>query len=117
MGQRPDLRELAPEFTVYEKYLCYQTYDVTGLLKEGENTLELYVGDGWYCGPKTQPAGPGRRPVHAVLFQLRLEIKAEQQKPSAPTNRYRRPRGLSAPQTFLPGSCMTPGRSLCQKSR
>lgn len=61
---------------MYEKYLCYQTYDVTGLLKEGENTLELYVGDGWYCGPKTQPAGPGRRPVHAVLFQLRLEYKS-----------------------------------------
>lgn len=61
---------------MYEKYLCYQTYDVTGLLKEGENTLELYVGDGWYCGPKTQPAGPDRRPVHAVLFQLRLEYKS-----------------------------------------
>lgn len=27
-GMRPDDRELAPEFTVYEKYLCYQTYDV-----------------------------------------------------------------------------------------
>ena len=47
-GQRPDQQEFAPEHTVYEKYLCYQTYDVTGLLQKGENVLGMYVGDGWY---------------------------------------------------------------------
>lgn len=41
---------LAPGCTEYEKHLYYQTYDVTALLKSGENTLEFVVGDGWYKG-------------------------------------------------------------------
>ena len=50
-GIRPDDRELAPEFTVYEKYLCYQTYDISSLLRAGTNAIGMLVGDGWYnCG-------------------------------------------------------------------
>ena len=41
---------LAPEHTTYEKYLCYQTTDVTELLKEVTNKLEMYVADGWMLG-------------------------------------------------------------------
>lgn len=74
-GKRPDDRLFAPEHTVYEKYLCYQTYDVTGLLKKGENALGMYVGDGWYLGANTLPNI--KRPVlkHAVLFQLEAEYQ------------------------------------------
>ena len=38
-GQRPDERELAPEFTPYNHSLNYQCYDVTALLHKGSNTL------------------------------------------------------------------------------
>lgn len=71
-GKRPDQRLFAPEHTVYGKYLCYQTYDVTGLLNRGDNVLGMYVGDGWYLGPHTLPNM--KRPVlkHAVLFQLEV---------------------------------------------
>ena len=40
---------LAPGCTEYDKRLCYQTYDVTELLKE-ENEITFTVGDGWFKG-------------------------------------------------------------------
>lgn len=71
-GKCPDERLFAPEHTSYGKYLCYQTYDVTRLLKRGDNVLGMYVGDGWYLGPQTLPNI--KKPVlrHAVLFQLEV---------------------------------------------
>lgn len=49
-GKRIGNRELAPEFTSYGKMLLYQTYDVTDVLKPGNNALGAYVADGWYGG-------------------------------------------------------------------
>jgi alpha-L-rhamnosidase len=39
-----------PGWTEYKKRVVYHTYDVTALLRSGENTLGAIVGDGWYCG-------------------------------------------------------------------
>ncbi len=41
---------LAPGVTDYRKRIQYQTYDVTSLLNEEENTLEAELADGWYRG-------------------------------------------------------------------
>ena len=41
---------LAPGHTDYRKRVQYQTYDVTGLLKEEENVLTVQLADGWYRG-------------------------------------------------------------------
>ena len=71
-GERPDDREFAPEFTVYDKYLCYQTYDVTAMLIRGRNALGMYVGDGWYCSRRMKPNIKGLKQLHAVLFQLEI---------------------------------------------
>lgn len=49
-GQRVDERRLAPETTPYESMLYYQIYDLTHLLREGENTLRVLLGDGWWIG-------------------------------------------------------------------
>ncbi|MDD6160341.1 MAG: family 78 glycoside hydrolase catalytic domain, partial [Oscillospiraceae bacterium] len=49
-GVRVDERRLAPETTPYETMLYYQAYDVTGLLRTGENTLRVLLGDGWWIG-------------------------------------------------------------------
>jgi alpha-L-rhamnosidase len=46
-GQRVSDYVLAPGWTVYEKRLQYQTYDVTELL-EDDNKLEVTVGKGWF---------------------------------------------------------------------
>lgn len=44
---------LAPGWTSYNKTLQVQEYDLTPLVKEGENTLSLTVNEGWYSGPLT----------------------------------------------------------------
>lgn len=41
---------LAPEFTSYDKILKYQVYDVTALLRKGENVIIVTIADGWYKG-------------------------------------------------------------------
>ncbi len=41
---------LAPGWTDYSRRIPYQTYDVSGLLRPGENVLAALLADGWYCG-------------------------------------------------------------------
>ena len=44
---------LTPGWTSYNKMLQVQEYDVSALLKEGENILTFTVGEGWFCGSLT----------------------------------------------------------------
>ncbi|MGY2074414.1 glycoside hydrolase family 78 protein [Blastococcus sp. SYSU DS0828] len=41
---------LAPGWTSYRHRLRYQTYDVTGLLREGTNALGVQLAEGWFTG-------------------------------------------------------------------
>jgi alpha-L-rhamnosidase len=41
---------LAPGWTNYDIRAQYQAYDVTKLLRQGENVLGAILGDGWYAG-------------------------------------------------------------------
>jgi alpha-L-rhamnosidase len=50
-GQPVDADRLTPGFTDYRKRVLYQTYDVTHLVKSGENTLGAVLGAGWYGSP------------------------------------------------------------------
>ena len=52
-GVRVGDRYLAPGWTSYNKMLQVQEYDVSALLKEGENVLSLTVGEGWFCSGVT----------------------------------------------------------------
>ncbi len=47
-GQQVGESFLAPGWTDYDKTVLYNTYDVTPLLKSGENTLGAVVGNGFY---------------------------------------------------------------------
>lgn len=49
-GEKVGHDELTPGWTSYRNRLLYQTYDVTELLKQGENTIGAVVGAGWYKG-------------------------------------------------------------------
>ncbi len=49
-GQKVGDGVLTPGWTAYDKRLQYQTYDVTDLLRVGENALATLLGDGWYRG-------------------------------------------------------------------
>lgn len=49
-GKRAGDFVLAPGITDYRKRIQYQTIDVTDLLVEGTNTLNIELADGWYRG-------------------------------------------------------------------
>ncbi|MFP2469399.1 glycoside hydrolase family 78 protein [Pseudescherichia vulneris] len=49
-GERVGNDELTPGWTSYRHHLLYQTYDVTGLLAQGENVIGAELGAGWFKG-------------------------------------------------------------------
>jgi alpha-L-rhamnosidase len=65
---------LAPGWTVYDRRLRYQTFDVTGMLHEGSNAIGAILADGWYRG--LIGFGGGRRNIWgehlALLAQLEI---------------------------------------------
>jgi alpha-L-rhamnosidase len=49
-GQRVGDAYFTPGWTAYKKRLQYQVYNVTPLLKNGNNALGVMLGNGWYRG-------------------------------------------------------------------
>ena len=49
-GEKVGEDEMTPGWTSYRKNLLYQTYDVTELLREGENAAGAMLAAGWYKG-------------------------------------------------------------------
>ncbi|MBO4538273.1 MAG: family 78 glycoside hydrolase catalytic domain [Erysipelotrichaceae bacterium] len=49
-GRRVGDFVMAPGYTDYRKRVQYQTYDVTGMLKAGDNEIIVQLADGWYRG-------------------------------------------------------------------
>ncbi|KAB2571148.1 hypothetical protein DBV05_g10200 [Lasiodiplodia theobromae] len=49
-GRRVGDLQMTPGWTSYNHRLPYQVYDVSPLLKEGENVLAAEVAEGWYAG-------------------------------------------------------------------
>lgn len=47
-GIRVGDHRLAPAKTPYHKYILYDTYDITSLVKEGQNAFGIHLGNGWY---------------------------------------------------------------------
>ncbi len=47
-GQKVGDHVLDPGWTDYNKLVQFVTFDVTSLLREGENVLAAEVGNGWY---------------------------------------------------------------------
>ncbi len=40
----------APGWTSYKHRLHYQTFDVTHLVRDGQNVIGAQVAEGWFCG-------------------------------------------------------------------
>jgi alpha-L-rhamnosidase len=71
-GARTGDQELAPGWTEYRRRIQYQTYDITGLLRAGENVVAITVADGWWSGY----VGADTR-HHARHYGVRPELIAE----------------------------------------
>ena len=71
-GTRVGDQLFTPGWTSYSRRLQYQTYDVTKLLKPGDNALGAQLGDGWYGG---QLGFEGRRNVYGKRTGVRLQLE------------------------------------------
>jgi alpha-L-rhamnosidase len=67
-GERVGEELLTPGWTSYNKRLQYQTYDVTYMLREGNNAIGAILGDGWYKGNMTWDAKRNNYGAENALF-------------------------------------------------
>jgi len=75
-GSRVCDARFSPGFTSFHNRLQYQTYDVSGHLREGSNAVGVFLADGWYRGhlwTKAKPNIFGRE--LALLAQIRVEYE------------------------------------------
>jgi alpha-L-rhamnosidase len=70
-GRRVGDALLTPGWTSYNKRLQYQTYDVTGLLRNGQNAVGVTLGNGWYRG---NLAWDDKRNIYGDRLALLLQI-------------------------------------------
>ena len=49
-GRKVGEQMFAPGYTYYPRRVLYQEHDVNAMVKDGENELRFYLGQGWYCG-------------------------------------------------------------------
>jgi len=73
-GQRVTDDYFSPGWTDYDKRVHYRTWDVTDLMKAGDNAVGAILADGWYAGY----VGYGRRRNHygknlRLMAQLQIE--------------------------------------------
>ena len=54
-GERVGADVLAPGWTDYRKRVDFLNYDVTHLLRAGDNVIHVVLGDGWFSGILSEP--------------------------------------------------------------
>lgn len=79
-GRRVGDQQLTPGSTSYNTTLQVQTYDITGLLRTGKNTVRAVLTDGWYRGTFGYTRDADMYGTHtAFLAQLELESGGDRQ--------------------------------------
>lgn len=73
-GRKVGSAELTPGWTDYRKRVQYETYDVTHLLRTGENAVGMVVGNGWYCGHVGLTGGSNYGDYPEAIAQFRIEF-------------------------------------------
>ena len=71
-GQRVGDHVIATEWTDYNKRVRYQAYDVTTLLKPGDNALGALLANGWYAGHLGNGGFQQYGKTPALLAQLEI---------------------------------------------
>ena len=73
-GQRVGDYVLTPGCSNYNYEIPYQTYDITNLLKTGENKLSVLLGDGWY---RSTSGVDGDRNLFGDKLALLCQLEAD----------------------------------------
>ena len=71
-GERVGNFILAPGSTDYHKRIQYQTYDVTDMIRSGENVLTAELADGWYRGSS---GAKGRTCTYGTVTRLIAQLE------------------------------------------
>ena len=75
-GRKAGDAYLSPGCNDYDGYLRYQELDVTELLREGDNRIEVFLGNGWYKGRfGLMPGGSiwGEEYLLAAVLEMELD--------------------------------------------
>ena len=75
-GQPVTDEVLTPFYNDYNFWVQVQTYDVTGLLRSGENVLDVYLGNGWYKGFGPNESDGSRTALYGDRMQMLAELRA-----------------------------------------
>ena len=75
-GQPVTDEVLTPFYNDYNFWVQVQTYDVTGLLRAGENVLDVYLGNGWYKGFGPNESDGSRTELYGDRMQMLAELRA-----------------------------------------
>ncbi len=73
-GKKAGDQVFAPGWTDYKKRVQYQTYDVTALLKSGDNAVGAILADGWYAG-NVGWGGVRNHYGSLPMFRARLDVE------------------------------------------
>ncbi len=73
-GERVGNDYFTPGWTDYDKRIYYNTYDVTPMLKEGDNVIGALLADGWFSG---YVGGKKRRDRYGEDTRLRAQLVVE----------------------------------------
>jgi alpha-L-rhamnosidase len=65
---------LDPGWTDFHKRILYQTYDVTGMLTTGDNTIAAVLGSGWHGSPMTWAGTRAYPEPDALRAQLDITL-------------------------------------------
>ena len=76
-GRRVGDERMTPGYTAYDKWLPYQTYDVTDMVRSGDNALGAYLGRGWYRGRLGWNGVRSLYDVYGDAFALLCELVIE----------------------------------------
>ncbi|MCW1966769.1 MAG: glycoside hydrolase family 78 protein [Anaerolineae bacterium] len=75
-GQRVGDAELMPGFTQYHSRIQYVEFDVTDLLREGQNAIALLLADGWFRGKVGMPRASDQWGKHtSAVVQIERETR------------------------------------------
>jgi alpha-L-rhamnosidase len=72
-GVRVGDHVLAPGWTHYPRRLRYQTHDITGLLRPGDNAVGVLLADGWFRG--RIGFGGGQREIYGDRLAAMVQIE------------------------------------------
>jgi alpha-L-rhamnosidase len=111
-GQRVSHDVFNPSWTDYKKRVQYHTYDVTGLLRAGNNAFGIILGDGWYAG-YVGLGGPQRYgPQALALAQLEVEFADGTRQTIATDNSWKAANGPLLQSDMLMGETYDARREL-----